>query len=82
LEVIGYFEPTFVEAHQAPKMICKVLLFKSHIKKRSFLAQIITTSHEIFKDFESDMTLGLRMLDNPTSDTVESNSTLKQNAGY
>jgi len=35
-QAISRFEPTFIEAHRASKMICKVRSLKSRIKTRSF----------------------------------------------
>ena len=72
-QAIGRFEPTFIEAHQVLKMICKVRLLKSWIKTRSFLEEIITSSKEVFKDFEFDMTVRIRKLGNQTQKTAESN---------
>jgi len=68
---IGLFEPTFIEAYQASKMICKVRSLKSQIKTRSFLEEIITSSNEAFKDLESDMVVGSRKLGNLTRNTAE-----------
>jgi len=58
-QAIGRLEPTFIRAHHASKMICKVSALKSGIKTPSFLEEIITTSNEVFKDFESDMAVGI-----------------------
>ena len=52
---IEHFEPTFIEAHLALKMICKVRLLKSQIKMYSFFEDIITSSNEVSQDVESDM---------------------------
>jgi len=54
-QAIGRFEPRFIEARQASKVICNVRLLKSRIKTCSFLEDIITTSHEVFKHLESDI---------------------------
>ena len=35
----------------------------------------------MFKDFESDMAVGIRNLGNPTRKTAEGNDTVKQTAG-
>ena len=71
-QAIGCFEPTFIEAHHASKMICKVRSLKSRIKTRSFLEEIITPRKEVFKDCESDMVVKFRMLGNPTWKIAES----------
>ena len=48
---------------------------------RSFLEEIITSSNEVFKDFECDLALGIGQLGNPTQKPAESNDTAKQVAG-
>jgi len=58
-KAIGCFEPTFIKAHQASKMICKVRLLKSQIKKHSSSQEIITSSNEVFKDLELDIVFGI-----------------------
>jgi len=63
---LGRFEPKFNEAHEASKTICKVRSLKSRIKTRSFLEEIITSSEEVFIDFESDMAVGIRNLGDAT----------------
>jgi len=54
-QALGRFESTYIQAHQASNMICKVRSLKSRIKKGLFLKEIITSSNEVFKDVESDM---------------------------
>jgi len=78
---IGRFEPTFIETHQPSKMIWKVRSLKSCIRTHSFIEEIITSSNEMFKHFESDMAVGIRNLGNPTGKTAEGNYTVKQTAG-
>jgi len=80
-QAIGHFEPTFIEAHQASKTICKVRSLKSRIKPHSFLEEIINSSNEVFEDFESDMVVGIRNLSNPTQTPAKGNGTVKQTAG-
>jgi len=80
-QAIGRFEPTFMEAHQASKMICKVRSLKSRIKTRSFLEEIITSRNEVFKDCVSDMAVEIQTLGIPTRETAENNDTVKQIAG-
>ena len=80
-QAIGRFEPTSIEAHQALETICKVRSLKSQIKTRSFLDKIITSSKVMFKDFESDMAVGIRNLGNATRKTTKANDTVKQTAG-
>jgi hypothetical protein len=77
----GRFEPTFIQAHQASKMICKVWSLKSQIKTRSFLEEIIPSSNQVCKDCVSDMAVEIQMLGNPTRQTAENNDTVKQIAG-
>jgi len=55
---IGRFDPTFIEAHQASKTICKVRLLKSRIKTCSFLEDIVTSNHKVFRDVVSDIAVG------------------------
>jgi len=80
-QAIGRFEPTFINAHQASKMICEFRLLKSQIKTWSFLEHIITSSNEVFKDFESDMAVGIRKLGNVTRETAESYVIVQHNVG-
>jgi len=80
-QAIGRFESTFIEPHQPLKMICKVRSLKSRIKTCSFLEEIITSSNEVFKDFESDMAVGIRQLGNSTWKTAQIHDTAKQTAG-
>jgi len=62
-------------------MICKVRSLKSRIKTRSCLEESITSSNEMFKDFESDIVIELRKLGNPTRETGKNNDIVKQTAG-
>jgi len=80
-QAMGRFEPTFMEAYQASKMICKVRSLKSRIKTCSFLEEMITSSNEVFKDSVSDMVVEIQKLGNPTRETAENNDTVKQIAG-
>jgi hypothetical protein len=80
-QAIGPFEPTFSEAHQASKMICKVRLLQSRIKTGSFLEQITTSSNELFKDCSSDMAVEIRKLGNPTRETTDNNNTVQHMVG-
>jgi hypothetical protein len=41
----------------------------------------MTSSKEVFKDFESDMAVGIGQLGNPTQETAEYNDTVKQTSG-
>jgi hypothetical protein len=58
-QAIRRFMPTFIKAHQALKMICNIWLVKSRMKTCSFLEEIITSSNEMFKDFESNIVRGI-----------------------
>ena len=80
-QAIGRFVLTFIEAHQASKMICKVWSLKSQIKTRAPLEEIITLSNEVFKDCESDTAVWIRNLGNPTRKTAEGHDRVKQTAG-
>jgi len=74
-------EPTFIEGHKALKMIYNVRSFKSRIKTRSFLEEIITSSYEVFKDCVSDIVGEFGKLGIPTRETAENNDTVTQHAG-
>jgi len=80
-QAIGRFHPSFIEAHQASKMICNVSSLKSRIKTRSFLEEIITLSNVVFKDFVSDMAVEIRMLGIPTRETAGNTDTVKPTPG-
>jgi len=80
-QTIGCFEPSFIEAHQVSKIICKVRSLKSRIKTCSFLEEIITLGKEVFKDCESDMEVRIGKLGDPTRETAESNNTVNQTEG-
>ena len=62
-------------------MICNIRSLKSPIKRRSFSEEIITSSNEVFKDFATDMTVGMRMLGIPTRETAENHYKVKPTAG-
>jgi len=70
-QALEYFEPTFMEAHEALKMILKVRSLKSQIKQRSFLQDIITFSNEVLKDIEFNMVVRNRELVNTRRETAE-----------
>jgi len=80
VQVVRRFEPTFIEAHKALNMICKVRSLKSWIKTCSYLKKIITSSKKVFKNFESNMALVIRQQGNPTRETAKSNVTFNQTA--
>jgi len=73
---IGLIKPTFIQSHQASKMICKVRSFKSRIKTLSFLEEIITFNKLAFKDFKSKMAVGIRKLGNSSRKSAESHDTV------
>jgi len=62
-------------------MSCTVRSLKSQILTRSLLEEIITSSNDMLKDFESDMAVGIRQLGIPTRKTAESNDTAKYTVG-
>ena len=78
---MGRFEPSFIEADPASKIICNVRSLKLRIKSRSFLEEIITSSNEVVNDFVSDMAVGIRMLGITTRETAENYDTVKPTAG-
>jgi len=80
-QAIGRFEPTFIQAKQASKMICNVRILKSRIKTFSFLEVIVSSRNDVFKDFESHVVGGIRKLGNSTGETAKSNVIVKHNAG-
>ena len=59
IQVLGRFEPTLIETHQALNTMCKVKSLKSCLKKSSFLEDIITSSNVVCIDWESDMVVGI-----------------------
>jgi hypothetical protein len=71
IESIGCFEPTFIEAHQASKMICNVRSLKSRIKTGSFSEHVITSSNNVFGEFVFDIGVGNGTLRNSTWFTVK-----------
>jgi hypothetical protein len=68
---IGCFESTFIESHQASKMICKVRSLESWIKTRSLFDDILTCSNEVFKDLVSDIVIGNCTLRNSIRVTIQ-----------
>jgi len=80
-QAIWRFEPTFIEAHHASRMIYKVRSLKSRIKTGSFLEEMIISSNEVFKDFVCDMAVEMRKLGNTTPETAENNDTVKHTVG-
>jgi len=81
LQAMGRGEATCIEAHQASKMICKVRSLISWIQTHTFWEEIMTSSDEVLKDFESDMAVGIRKMGNPTWETTKRYVIRKQNAG-
>jgi len=81
IQAIGRLESTFVEAHQASKMICDVRLLKAGIKTRLILDKIITVSNEVFNNFESNMAVGITKLCDPARKTAEGNDTVQDTLG-
>jgi hypothetical protein len=79
-QAIGCFEPSFIEAHQASKIIYNIRSVRSRIKTHSFLEEIITSIKEEFKDLESDMAVRIRTLVDPTRKPGQSDDTVMQNA--
>ena len=77
---IRRFKPTFIGAHQASKIICKLWSLKSRIKTPSFSEEIIISSNEVIKDFETDRAVGIGKLGNPTREMAQSYVIVKQNA--
>jgi hypothetical protein len=80
-QATGCFEPTKIQAHHASMMISKISALKSRIKTHASLEEIITSRNDIFKNFESDMAVGIRKLVNPDQETAESNGIVMPNAG-
>jgi len=70
--VIGRFEPASIEAHWVSNMICKVWSLKSGIRTHSFLEYSITSSNEVFEEFESAIAIGIWKWRNSTWETVKS----------
>jgi hypothetical protein len=62
-------------------MIGEARSVKSRIKTCSFLQQIISSHIEVFKDCESDMVVGIRIIVNTTPATAESKVIELQIAG-
>jgi len=58
-EAIECFERTFIEAHQASKMICKEMSLKSRIETHSFLEALKTCHNMVCEDFEFDINFGI-----------------------
>jgi len=79
-QAIGHSVPTFIEVHQASKMICNIMSLTSQINTLSLLEDIITSSNDVFKVFVSDMAVEIRKLGSPTRDTAKDNDTVKQTA--
>jgi len=80
-QAIGRSKPSFIEAHQASKMICNVRSLKSRIQTHSYLEGIITSSDEVFKDFVSDMAVEIWTLGVTTRETAKNNDTVKPTGG-
>jgi len=74
------FEPSFIEAHLAPKMICNVRSLYSRIKKHEFLEEFTISSKEVLNHLECDTAVRIWTLVDPTWQPGESNHTVKQTA--
>jgi len=66
-----------MEAHSSSKMIFKARSLKSPVKRQLFLDEYITSSNDVFQDFQSDMVERIGQLGNSTRKTAESNDTAK-----
>jgi len=75
---VGHFEPSSIESHHASIMICNVRSLKSRRKTCSFWEEIITSSEEVLKDFESEMAVRISTLVDPTPKTGITDVTVKQ----
>jgi hypothetical protein len=75
------FKPVFIEAHQALKIIGKVLSHKSRRKTCSCLEEIMIWSNDMFKDCVSDFAVEIRKQSNSTRATAKTINTAKQIAG-
>jgi hypothetical protein len=73
---MGRFEPTFIEAHNASKILYQVKSLKLRIKTASFLDEIITSRNEVFKGFVSEMAVEIRKLGNKTRKTAQNTNTV------
>jgi hypothetical protein len=62
-------------------MICKVKSLKSQVKTSSFLEDIITSSNEVLKDFESNRVVGISKLGNANQETAKNNVIVMRNTG-
>jgi hypothetical protein len=51
------------------------------MKKHSFLEKIITSRQEVFKDYESEMAVGIGKLGDPTQETADCNDPVNQTTG-
>jgi len=71
-QAVDWFEPTLIEANQVSNMICNNRFLKSQIKTSSFLDNIITSSNQESKDFETDMMIEIWKLRNSSSEIVKS----------
>jgi hypothetical protein len=80
-QAIKWFNPTYSDLYKASKMICKVRRPKSRIKTCSILENIITSSNNVFKFYESGMAVEIRKLGNLTRETAKINVIPKQTAG-
>jgi hypothetical protein len=65
-------EPTIVNTHQTSKVIGTVREYKSWYETPSLFDDIITSSNEIFKHFESNIILAIGIPGNLTEETVRS----------
>jgi len=76
-EAIESVKSSIIEVQQASNMIWRLRSFKSRIKTRSFLEDIITSSNEVFIDVESDMVFGIWLLCNSGWVAVKSYNIVK-----
>jgi hypothetical protein len=72
LHAMRLFEPIFIEANEALNLICKVRSFKLRIINHSFLEPIITSTHKVLIDWESDTVVEIFKLSNYSWKTVKS----------
>jgi len=70
-QAIGCFEPTFIEAHHVSNINCELRSLKLQMKTHCFVENIITSSNELFKYWESDLVEGIWKLHNSGWETVK-----------
>lgn len=77
----GRVKSSFIDTHQALNMICTGRWVKLQIKTHLCFHDIITSSNQMFIDWESDMAVECQRVCHSAQETIEGDIIIEYNAG-